>query len=191
MLNHRIIRKLNRGLEQYLWFLGQDTRDRKCNLLEEYGFHRYRTLFHGGSSRYQIPWGLKTVELHSYCVGIYGGEEGFIFIRAQDSGFLYLGKLAPVPGRYNKKFLATPSNEESKRRFYSASCEFLQWLEHYESWVEANCGKKYRQDCYGRYHRKWLEPDAAHDFFNRYRFDLEGLKLQNENLKRDKRVRAA
>lgn len=170
VLNQKIYKFLIRGLEQQLWFFGQDTQDRKNNLFEQYGFRRYRTLGHGGSSRYEIPWGFRTVELHSYCVGIYGGyQDGFLFVRAHDQAYAYLGQKPPLPGRYRKEFLMLPSDVESKEQFYKASYDFLEWLEHYESWLESAYGKSYRRDCYARYHRKWLEPDQSRKWFQQYR----------------------
>lgn len=170
MINQKIYKQLNRGLEQYLWYLGQDTKDPKNNLLRQYGFHRYRISGHGGSSRYKIKRGSKMVDLHSFCVGIYGkNKESFLFVRAHDQSYLYLGKKAPLPGRYRKTFLVRPVKRETKERFFIASCEFLEWLEDYETWVEKNYGKGYRIGCYKRYSSKWLSPAKARKWFQKYR----------------------
>ena len=170
MLNKKIYKQLIHGLEQQLWFFGQDTLDRENNLLEQYGFNRFRTPGHGGSSRYRIKWGHRIVDLHSFCVGIYGNNrDGFLFVRAHDKAYAYLGQKPPLPGRYRNAFLMLPSDKESKRRFYEASCDFFEWLEHYESWIDTTHGKGYRLDCYARYHRKWLSPDKARMWFQEYR----------------------
>lgn len=170
MFNQKIYNELLRGLKQQLWFFGQDTSDRENNLFEQYGFYRYRTPGHGGSNRYKIRWGIRTLELHSFCVGIYGNnQDGFIFIRAYEQAYLYLGKKPPVPGRYRETYLAFPSAGEDKKGFYETSSEFLEWLEHYESWIDDTYGKEYRLDCYEKYHRKWLEPDKARKWFKDYR----------------------
>lgn len=170
MLNKKIYTQLVRGLEQHLWFLGQDTLDLKHNLLVRYGFRRYRIRGHGGSNRYKMKWRSRTVDLHSFCVGMYSTKhDGFLYVRAHDKAYAYLGKKAPLPGRYRKTFLMLPSNKESKERFFKASCEFLEWLEEYESWVDATCGKSYRRRCYRLYHRKWLSPAKARTWFKKYR----------------------
>ena len=79
MINQKIYKQLLRGLEQELWYLGQDTLKRESNLLEKYGFHRYRTSGHEGSSRYKLKWRNRTLDFHSLCIGIYGnGEKGGI-----------------------------------------------------------------------------------------------------------------
>ena len=170
MFNQKIYNNLIRGLKQQLWFFGQDTADRENNLFEQYGFDRFRTPGHGGSNRYKTQWGQRTLELHSFCVGIYGeNQRGFIFIRAYEQAYFYLGEKPPVPGRYRDAYLAFPSDGENKKGFYQTSCEFLKWLEHYESWIDSNFGKEYRLDCYERYHRKWLEPDIARKWFQDYR----------------------
>ncbi len=169
MLNQKIYKQFVRGLEQYLWYLGQDTRDAENNLLEQYGFRKYRTPGHGGSSRYTIKWKSRTIDLHSFCVGIYGNnQEGFLYVRAHDKSYAYLGKKAPLPGRYRKTFLILPSNKESKKRFFTASSVFLKWLEDYENWIETNYGKGYRRRCYRNYPGKWLSPAKARKWFQEY-----------------------
>lgn len=170
MINQKIYKQLMQGLEQYLWFLGQDTKDHKNNLLREYGFRRYRARWHGGSSRYKKGWGSKTVDLHSFCVGIYSRkQDGFLFVRAHEKAYAYLGKKGPLPGRYRKTYLILPSNKENKKRFFDASCDFLEWLEDYEAWIERTYGKGYRIGCYRRYHNKWLSPAKARKWFKSYR----------------------
>ncbi|MEM7008737.1 MAG: hypothetical protein AAF462_06320 [Thermodesulfobacteriota bacterium] len=178
MINQKTYKQLIRGLEQQLWFFGQDTAVREDNLFEQYGFSRYRTPGHGGSSRYKITWCDRTVDLHSFCVGIYGdNHDGFLFVRAHDQAYCYLGEKPPLPGRYRSSFLMLPKDKESKGRFYEASCEFLEWIEDYESWIDATYGKGYRLDCYARYHRKWLAPDQARKWFREYRESQSKIKV--------------
>ena len=104
MLDQQTYDELICGLKQYLWFLGQDTLDPQNNLLEEYGFHKYRTPGHAGTSRYKIKKGERTVELHSFCVGIYGDKkDGFLFVRANDTAYTYLGNEAPPTWKLSKR----------------------------------------------------------------------------------------
>ncbi len=181
MLNQKTYKQLIRGLEQQLWFFGQDTLNRENNLLERYGFDRHRTPEHDGSSRYQISLGLRTVELHSFCVGIYGNnQDGFLYVRAHNRAYVYLGETPPLPGSYLKELLIFPLGRESKRRFYESSCDFLKWMELYENWIDATYGKRYRLDCYERYHRKWLEPDQARKWFHTYRAIESNKKILQE-----------
>ena len=180
IINQKIYKQLVRGLEQYIWYLGQDTKDHKNNLLKKYGFRRYRVKWHGGSGRYKKRWGSKIVELHSFCVGMYSKkEDGFLFVRAHDKAYAYCGKKPPMPGRYRKTFLIFPLGKENKLRFYHASCEFLEWLEDYEAWIEKTYGKAYRSSCFKRYHDKWLSPAKAREWFKKYR------ELKNGGNKKD------
>ena len=143
-------------LQQYLWFLGQDTLNPDDNLLQQYGFAKHPAVNHGGTSRYTFKWGDRTVELHSFCVGIYGNRQnGFLFVRAHDAAYLYLGNQAPLPGHYLDDLILHPENDGVMERFLPICSEFLEWLEDYEQWIDSTQGKGYRKNCYKMYHRKW------------------------------------
>lgn len=170
IFNQKIYKRLIRGLEQRIWYLGLDTQDSENNLLVQYGFSRYRTSDLIGSSRYKISWGEMTVELHSLCLGIYGAkQDGFLYVRSPAGAYIYLDENPTVPGEYRPDFLFKPKSIEDKCRFHQASSIFLEWLEDYESWIDKTIGKEYRLDCYERYKRDYLSPDQARSWFRHYR----------------------
>lgn len=178
VINQKIYKRLIRSLEQRIWYLGQDTIDPENNLLVKYGFERYRTSDHIGSSRYKIKWGSMTVELHSLCLGIYGAEQnGFLYVRSPAGAYVYQNEKPTVPGHYQSEFLIKPLDIQSKWRFHKASCAFLEWLENYENWIDKTLGNDYRWEFYERYKRDWLPPDAVREWLDVYR------KLGSDNHK--------
>ena len=170
IINQKIYKRLIRGLEQRIWYLGQDTIEVENNLLVKYGFERYRTSDHIGSSRYKLKWGSMTVELHSLCLGIYGAkQDGFLYVRSPAGAYIYMDNKPTMPGNYQTKFLIQPKDIESKVRFHKASSNFLDWLEDYENWINQTIGSRYRLECYKRYNHDWLPPDEAMDWFSVYK----------------------
>lgn len=162
-----LYQQIIRGLEQYLWFLGQDTKGR--NLLVEFGFQKHQAQDHGGSSRYTLKFGHRIIELHSFCAGIYGdSKKGFLYVRAHNKAYVYHSLEAPAPGKYPLS-LMTSADEARPRDFYTAIGDFLHWLERYESWIEEKYGKQYRINCYARYHKKWFPPAKARSWFRSVR----------------------
>ncbi|MFT7153667.1 MAG: hypothetical protein ACI9Z7_000725 [Alteromonas macleodii] len=170
IINQKVYKRLIRGLEQRIWYLGIDALQLENNLLVKYGFDRYRTSDHIGSSRYKIKWGSTTVEIHSLCLGIYGNnQDGFLYVRSPAGAYVYTDQTPTVPGNYRTVFLTRPVDVDSKQHFHKASSAFLEWLEDYESWIEETLGKNYRLDCYERYKRDWLPPNEAMEWFRQYR----------------------
>ena len=170
LFNQKIYKRLIRGLEQRIWYLGLDTEELENNLLVKYGFERYRTDNHIGSSRYKLNWKGMTVELHSLCLGIYSvDEDGFLYVRSPAGAYIYLDENPTLPGHYQSEHLLKPKTVEEKLRFHKASSVFLEWLEHYETWIDETLGKEYRLDCYERYKRDWLTPKEARQWFRDYR----------------------
>lgn len=174
---------LLRGLEQQLWFLGQDVLHAaggRKNLLVQHGFEKFKPPFQQGSSRYRTVWKGRTVELHSFCVGIYGAKaDGFLYIRAKNLAAVYCGRRPPWPGRYRDALLFQPRWGwiEEEARFHRAASVFLEWLDDYETWVEREMGADYRAGCYRRYHQEWLPPEEVRDWFRLYR-DAPGSALK-------------
>ena len=170
VINQKIYKRLIRGLEQRIWYLGQDTLDHENNLLVKFGFERYRTSGHIGSSRYKLKWGSLTIELHSLCLGMYvENEDGFLYVRSPAGSYIYLDQNPTVPGHYQTEFLIDPKTMEDKWRFHKASSIFLEWLEHYECWLDETVGKDYRLACHQLYKHDWLTPDQARAWFRQYR----------------------
>tara|TARA_B100000676_G_C17826313_1_gene705365 strand:- start:30 stop:728 length:699 start_codon:yes stop_codon:yes gene_type:complete len=160
---------LLRGLDQWLWFLGVDTRDPNDNLLVQHGFVKFKPRGTDGSSRYRIAWRGHRVELHGFCVGIYSGHvDGFIYIRARQQCFVYTSPHAPCPGHYHEDQLIASDTDDSTRRFHAAASRFLGWLEEYEQWVDRTY-PGYRAACYDAYHLKWQPPAAGRAWFRHFR----------------------
>lgn len=172
MLSRSLQKNFVRGMNQQFWFWGIDTCDRTNNLLEEYGFRRFKTRFVGGSSRYRKKWNGRTLELHSFCAGIYGGKkDGFIYIRKCDEGYVWLGDKPPLPNRYSSKRMLSFKNDPV--RFHAAAADFLGWMDEFENWVDENYGKNYRKRCFRDYHLKWFAPKQAREWFRLYRSSPE------------------
>lgn len=68
-------------------------------------------------------------------------------------------------------------------RVYEAASRFLEWMEHYENWVDENYGCDYREQCFREYHRKWLPPKQAKEWFRLYRNSPELLGSWSSRLK--------
>ena len=66
MLKRGVQSALTRGLEQWLWFLGVDTRNPEGNLLVRNGFRKFKPPLTKGSSRYQCKWRGNLIDLHSF-----------------------------------------------------------------------------------------------------------------------------
>ena len=170
MLKPGVQASLARGLEQWLWFLGVDTRTPGDNLLVRNGFLKFKPLFTRGSSRYRRNWRDGLIELHGYCVGAYSKDaDSFIFIRRDSRCFLYTAPRPPWPGRYRQRCLVTPESEAEFSRFHAAATRFLEWLEDYERWVDQTYGPRYREACYEAYHLKWQPPAEGRAWFRDFR----------------------
>lgn len=181
-MNASVQRAFIRGMKQQLWFWGVDTCERSNNLLEAYGFRRFKSRFVGGSSRYRMTWKGRAIELHSFCAGIYGGgKDGFVYIRKWDQGFAYTCERPPIPNRYRGDCLVSPKAES--QRVCEAAASFLEWIENYENWVDKNYGHAYREQCFRDYHRKWLPPKQAREWFQLYRNAPELLVSWGSKLK--------
>ena len=168
MLKSGVQSSLLRGLDQWLWFLGVDTRDPEDNVLVQHGFVKFKPPGTEGSSRYRIRWRGNRVELHGYCVGIYPKQaDGFIYIRARHQCFIYTASKPPFPGRYPEENLLVADTDESIRRFHAVATRFLGWLEEYEQWVDRTY-PNYRAACYEAYHLKWQPPATGRAWFQRF-----------------------
>ena len=175
MLKRGVQSALTRGLEQWLWFLGVDTRNPEGNLLVRNGFRKFKPPLTKGSSRYQCKWRGNLIDLHSFFVGIYPERaDGFIFIRARNQCFLYTDDQPPCPGDYPEDCIISAGTDELTHRFHTAASTFLSWLEEYEQWVDFTCGPNYRTDCYdatypchrrANYHHDLWPGGIRHDLY--------------------------
>ena len=185
MLKRGVQSALTRGLEQWLWFLGVDTRNPEGNLLVRNGFRKFKPPLTKGSSRYQCKWRGNLIDLHSFFVGIYPERaDGFIFIRARNQCFLYTDDQPPCPGDYPEDCIISADTDELTHRFHTAASTFLSWLEEYEQWVDFTCGTNYRTDCYDAYHLKWQPPTIGRNWFNCFVINL----IKPRNLNRSRHI---
>lgn len=156
----KIYRYFLRGMEQQMWFLGQDVRHGD-NLLRRHGFDARRTS-HRGSSRYRLAWRGHTIELHSFCAGLYRADApGFLFIRGNYEAYRYEGAEPPDPECFCHAPLAIPEHTDAHDPFFAAITLFLEWLEEYETWLERLVGPTYRARLFPHCPLPWLPPSEA------------------------------
>jgi hypothetical protein len=161
------LRDLSEGLQQQMFFWGQDVQRPTGNFLKEQGFERGPSKGAKGTSCYRLPWQGGHVELYGACVGWYGAEGGFTFIRPRRRCFIWeSGEETPVPGAWQVGLLKPASGRE----LYEASVPFLDWLLAYEDAVLARFGSAYRDENYLSYRKvpkakQWVEPAAALQWF--------------------------
>lgn len=129
-------RDLIRVLELQMGRWGLDARHPSGSLLQRFGFERFRSGDHVGSSRYRMRWRDRAIELHSSCAGIYGGgRPGFVFVRPTRAVYAYLDEVVPVPGRVADDVCGIGTRPEHRLAFETASREFLDWIGQYEAWA--------------------------------------------------------
>ena len=75
------LRDLAEGIQQQMYFWGQDVRRPEGNFLVEQGFARSPTTGLKGTSCYRRDWQGGHIELYGSCAGWYGKSNGFTFIR--------------------------------------------------------------------------------------------------------------
>lgn len=165
----KIYHYLMRGLEQQMWFFGQDVRH-GSNLLARYGFLPSRETGLQGSSRYRFVSEVGLLELHSFCVGLYREKQpGFIFVRGRMNAYLHGGKAPPHPGRYLGESLAIPRSEWEWQAFQEAAGSFLGWVLDYERWIDRLAGENYRRALQPHCPMPWLAPESARAWLQAYR----------------------
>lgn len=186
----RVRRFLVGAMEQQMWFFGCDAACADGNLLVRYGFARYRREQHRGeSSCYRFLWcpdpgqtvPVAQVDLHGWCAGLHpvgpgSPAGGFLYLRARNRLGWYDAPAPPAPGDHEDDPAARRSFRVLGRcpeaGFRRSAAHFLGWLEHYERWIEAACGPRYRQRCFERAPQPWLPPSDGRRWLARYRQDL-------------------
>ncbi len=156
----KIYRYFLRGLEQQMWFWGQDARH-GGNLLVRFGFERFRSGAQG-SSRYRLARQGATIELHSFCAGLYRpNTPGFLYIRGKYNAYRYDGSEPPDPECFCHAPLTIPDHTDEADPFFAALALFLDWEEAYEAWLEDLVGPKYRAGLFPHCPTPWLPPGDA------------------------------
>ncbi|MGC6467726.1 MAG: hypothetical protein ACON5N_19260 [Akkermansiaceae bacterium] len=80
-----VLRDLANGLQQQMFFWGQDVVRPERNLLVEQGFSRSPSRGLKGTSCYRREWQGGHVELYGSCAGWYGEERGFCVHSSQEA----------------------------------------------------------------------------------------------------------
>jgi len=163
----QIYRYFMRGMEQQMWFLGQDVRH-GGNLLCRHGFAPFRS-GPQGSSRYRLGWQGNLIELHSFCAGLYRtGAPGFLYIRGKFNAYRYEAAEPPDPECFCRAPLAIPEHTRADDPFFSALTLFLRWLEEYETWLNQLVGPEYRAGLFPHCPTPWLPPEEARRWLCRF-----------------------
>ncbi len=158
------IRDLADGIQQQMFFWGQDVCRPEGNFLVTQGFERSASLGAKGTSRYRLPWQKGHIELYGSCAGWYGPEVGFTFIRPRRRCAIWLsGTETPIPGAWQRKLIEQGTKS---RELHLASRPFLDWMIAYEHAVLTRFGHSYREANYERYRKvpkakTWLRPESA------------------------------
>lgn len=182
------LRDLAEGIQQQMYFWGQDVRRPEGNFLVEQGFARSPTTGLKGTSCYRRDWQGGHIELYGSCAGWYGKSNGFTFIRPWQRCLIWRsGESTPIPGSWDKTLMELSA---TKNEIYQASLPFLDWLISYEYAVLAEFGRAYRQRNYWEYRKKtkskaWVEPATALRWFQCYREHPEQLMRPKKLLSHD------
>ena len=167
-ISARVMRDLANGLQQQMFFWGQDVIHPAGNALRDYGFQRSPTTGLKGTSCYKLDWAGGHLELYGSCVGWYGNGKGFTFIRPEKRCVVWnSSEESPIPGAWQQELI---SKDSSREDLYKASLPFLDWLISYEESILKTHGEAYREEAYQRYQKvpkakAWIEPKVALQWF--------------------------
>lgn len=164
-------RDLAEGLQQQMFFWGQDVIHPRGNQLVQNNFQRLPSKGLKGTSCYRREWQDGHLELYGSCAGWYGPDGGFTFIRPRKRIAIWTGKTTPTPGLWQPEFI---KRRIKKEELYASALPFLDWLIDYEETILNRCGKEYREENYYRYDQvpkatSWLHPEAALRWFTLFR----------------------
>ncbi|MDP0491843.1 MAG: hypothetical protein Q7Q71_12410 [Verrucomicrobiota bacterium JB023] len=165
------LRDLADGIQQQMYFWGQDVIRPEGNFLLEQGFQKSPSTGLKGTSCYRREWRQGHVELYGSCAGWYGKQGGFTFIRPWKRCSVWLsGSETPIPGAWQKHLV---DRKATRADLYQASLPFLEWLLSYEYAVLARFGRAYRKNTYWKYRKipktkAWLDPDLGLRWFQCY-----------------------
>ncbi|MGB2403447.1 MAG: hypothetical protein ACPIA7_08565 [Akkermansiaceae bacterium] len=177
-IENYFFRDLAEGMQQQMYFWGQDVLRAEGNFLVREGFERSRSEGLKGTSCYRLAWQNGHIELYGACAGWYGGGRGFTFIRPRKRCVIWLSdQLTPVPGAWRNDLI---SKATTKHELYEASLPFLDWLISYEKAVTTRYGSAYRLMNYRDYKKvpktkAWVTPEAALQWFQCFRESPEQL----------------
>ena len=166
------LRDLAEGIQQQMYFWGQDVLRPGGNYLVKQGFVRLPSKGAKGTSCYQLDWQGGRVELYGSCAGWYGRPASFAFLRPRRRCVIWRSEVdSPIPGEWDRRLIVT---EATREELYQASLPFLDWLIAYEEEVLAEFGSDYREENFRRYRKVpkakvWLKPELALGWFRDFR----------------------
>jgi hypothetical protein len=172
MLAPYFFRDLAEGLQQQMFFWGQDVLHPAGNLLVAQGFSRSPSTGLKGTSCYRCEWRKGHVELYGSVAGWYGQGGGFAFIRPKRRCVVWsAADETPVPGAWQEHGI---NRRASRAELYEASQPFLDWLLTYEETIFEKFGPRYRERHFRKYAqvpktRVWLPPSEAKHWFRTFR----------------------
>lgn len=152
------------GIQQQMFFWGQDVLHPSGNLLLKTGFKKSPSTGIKGTSCYKLAWQDGHIELYGSCAGWYGKNGGFAFIRPWKKCVVWeSGTETPIPGTWKKEFV---KRNASRAELHKAARPFLEWLLSYERFVQQECGEQYRSENFKSYKKVpkaklWLPPKVA------------------------------
>ena len=166
------LRDLAEGLQQQMFFWGQDVIHPGGNQLVQNGFQRLRSKGLKGTSCYRREWQNGHLELFGSCAGWYGPNGGFAFIRPRKRVVIWdSAETRPTPGLWQPEFI---KRRAKKAEIHAFSLPFLDWLISYEKDILDRFGADYRRENYHRYDKvpkatSWIRPEAALRWFTCFR----------------------
>lgn len=138
-------RDLSEGLQQQMFFWGQDILRPTGNFLIEQGFSRIATEASKVTSCYRLDWQNGHIELYGACAGWYGPDQGFTYIRPRRRCYIWNSREeTPAPDHWEKDYLQLGSTSELQAN----ALPFLDWLITYEQAVLGRFGHSYRQELF-------------------------------------------
>ncbi|MEO1857068.1 MAG: hypothetical protein ABGY95_06855 [Rubritalea sp.] len=172
IIKSHFLRDLAEGIQQQMFFWGQDVLRPEGNFLVEQGFERHPSRGLRGTSCYRKDWLGGKIELYGSCAGWYGAGGGFSFIRPKRKCVIWSSsEITPIPGVWQNVLI---NKQVTREELYLASLPFLDWLIFYERVVLDCFGSSYREANYGFYKKvpkakAWLEPAKALEWFECFR----------------------
>ena len=166
------LRDLADGIQQQMFFWGQDVQRPGGNFFVEQGFTRSPSTGLKGTHCYRREWQQGHIELYGSCAGWYGEGGGFTFMRPWHRCVIWRSEeTTPIPGSWQKSLI---ERSATRSDLYQASLPFLDWLISHEYAVLAKFGKAYRLENYKDYRKRsktktWLPPTEALRWLQCYR----------------------
>lgn len=152
--------------QMYYW--GRDVLHPGGNLLVAYGFTRVARTTPGGTSRYRLPWGGGTIDLHGLRAGWHppaGDGPGIVFQRARHGWGLWREE-SPDSTAMEESSAGAPCLAHERPLMLARAARFMGWVREYETWALDRWGPRERTAHHASYlrlrpRRWWLPPGLS------------------------------